>query len=176
MQSAEKLHSSCVSDCEVDPTKQSLLLGNFKRNFYGSMERSFCRSGGSSSRKNTYRVLTAFGADLPPQPWYKKIKIPGILSSHPSPHSNKIRTTKYTIFNFLFKNLWEQFHRWANIYFLAIVVLNYIPQIEAVGKEVAFIPLLVVLLAIAGKDLLEDYRRYRSDREVNSRRCAVYDR
>ena len=176
MQSAEKLHLN-ASDCEVDPTRQSLLLGNIKPNFYGSMESSSStQNGGRSNRRKVYRVLTTSGADLPPQPWYKKIRIPGILSSYPSPYSNKIRTTKYTIFNFLFKNLWEQFHRWANLYFLAIVILNYIPQVEAVGKEVAFVPLLVVLLAIAGKDLLEDYRRFRSDREVNSRRCAVYDR
>lgn len=35
--------------------------------------------------------------------------------------SNKVRTSKYTWYNFLPKNLWEQFHRWANIYFIIIM-------------------------------------------------------
>lgn len=130
----------------------------------------FGHSGGRSSR-----LITASNVILPPVPWYRKIRIPGLIAGH-SPHSNAIRTTKYTIFNFVFKNLWEQFHRWANLYFLFIVLLNYIPQVEAVGKEVAYMPLLFVLVTIAGKDIFEDYRRFKSDREVNHRLCRVYDK
>lgn len=37
---------------------------------------------------------------------------------------NYVSTTKYTIFNFLFKNLFEQFHRFANLYFLFIVLVS----------------------------------------------------
>lgn len=33
---------------------------------------------------------------------------------------NKIKTAKYTIYNFLPKNLYEQFRRIANAYFLVI--------------------------------------------------------
>ncbi len=158
-----------TADKCIEVSSSQSLLGDIGvgLKFYGSMVKS--------PIEDSFRVINASGALLPPQPWYKKIKIPGILSSKPSPFSNKIRTTKYTIFNFIFKNLWEQFHRWANIYFLFIVILNFIPQVEAVGKEVAYLPLLTVLVAIALKDLLEDYRRFRSDREVNGRLCAVYD-
>jgi phospholipid-translocating ATPase len=37
---------------------------------------------------------------------------------------NKVRTSKYTIFTFIPKNLYEQFRRVANLYFLALVVLQ----------------------------------------------------
>ena len=38
--------------------------------------------------------------------------------------TNEVRTTKYTIISFLPKNLYEQFRRVANIYFLAIACLQ----------------------------------------------------
>ena len=43
------------------------------------------------------------------------------------------------------KNLLEQFHRFANLYFLFIVLLNWIPAISAFGKEVTMIPVIFVL-------------------------------
>eukprot|EP01136_Pigoraptor_vietnamica_P044457 Opistho-1_new@21219 len=89
---------------------------------------------------------------------------------------NHIRTTKYTWWNFLPKNLFEQFHRFANIYFLSIIILNWIPQINAFGKEVAMLPLLFVLAVTAIKDAYEDRRRRLSDHEVNNRLGNVLDR
>jgi hypothetical protein len=43
---------------------------------------------------------------------------------------NHVRTTKYTLLTFLPKNLFEQFHRYANIYFLVIAILNWMPFIQ----------------------------------------------
>lgn len=37
---------------------------------------------------------------------------------------NKVRTAKYTPLSFIPKNLWFQFHNIANIFFLAIIILN----------------------------------------------------
>lgn len=41
---------------------------------------------------------------------------------------NKVRTSKYTIWTFLPKNLGEQFRRVANIYFLGLVILQGMPS------------------------------------------------
>jgi phospholipid-translocating ATPase len=90
-------------------------------------------------------------------------------------NNNLIKTTKYTMWNFLPKNLFEQFHRFANLYFLFIIVLNFIPQINAFGKEISMIPLLFVLAVTAIKDLVEDRQRYISDKVVNNRLCDVYN-
>lgn len=93
-----------------------------------------------------------------------------------SNRKNVIKTTKYTIWSFIPKNLFEQFHRFANLYFLLIVVLNWVPEINAFGKEIAMFPLLFVLSVTAIKDIFEDRRRYISDKEINNRICHVYDR
>ncbi len=63
----------------------------------------------------------------------------------------RIRTTKYTVLTFLPKNLFEQFHRLANVYFLFIVILNFIPQVNAFNREISMIPLLFVLSVTAIK-------------------------
>lgn len=89
---------------------------------------------------------------------------------------NKVRTTKYTLLSFLPKNLLEQFHRVANLYFIFIVLLNWFPTINAFGKEVAMIPVLFVLGVTAVKDLFEDRRRHASDKRINNSTCRVYKR
>ena len=88
--------------------------------------------------------------------------------------TNRIRTTKYTLLSFIPRNLFEQFHRFANLYFLFIVLLNWVPAINAFGKEISMIPVILVLIVTAVKDLFEDRRRYSSDKKVNNSSCRVY--
>lgn len=97
-------------------------------------------------------------------------------SDHPNGRyvENKIRTTKYTLLTFLPKNLIEQFHRVANIYFFAIQCINWIPELNVFGREIAMFPLLFVLGVTAIKDLFEDRRRYASDKRINNSTCRVY--
>ncbi|KAF4521459.1 hypothetical protein B566_EDAN001756, partial [Ephemera danica] len=89
--------------------------------------------------------------------------------------SNEVRTTKYTMLSFLPKNLFEQFHRVANLYFLFIVLLNWFPAINAFGKEIAMIPVAFVLGVTAIKDAFEDRRRHNSDKRINNSTCRVYN-
>ncbi|KAL6130227.1 hypothetical protein ACLB2K_068608 [Fragaria x ananassa] len=87
---------------------------------------------------------------------------------------NSIRTTKYSIITFLPRNLFEQFHRVAYLYFLVIAVLNQLPQLAVFGRGVSVLPLAFVLLVTAVKDAYEDYRRHRSDRIENNRLASVF--
>uniref|UniRef100_UPI00398EEB47 phospholipid-transporting ATPase VD-like isoform X2 n=1 Tax=Pristiophorus japonicus TaxID=55135 RepID=UPI00398EEB47 len=64
----------------------------------------------------------------------------------------------------------------ANLYFLFIVVLNWVPLVEAFQKEITMLPLVVVLAIIAIKDGIEDYRRYKFDKQINNRTTKVYDK
>ena len=50
--------------------------------------------------------------------------------------SNRIRTTRYNVLTFLPKNIFEQFHRIANIYFAILIGLNWVPVINAISKTV----------------------------------------
>ncbi|XP_048455998.1 phospholipid-transporting ATPase VD [Rhincodon typus] len=90
--------------------------------------------------------------------------------------TNRIQTTKYTLLNFIPRNLFEQFHRVANLYFLFIVVLNWVPLVEAFQKEITMLPLVVVLAITGIKDGIEDYRRYKFDKQINNRTTKVYDK
>ncbi|EGD80945.1 ATP10A protein [Salpingoeca rosetta] len=89
---------------------------------------------------------------------------------------NGIRTTKYTLVTFLPKNLFEQFHRLANVYFLFIVILNWVPSVQAFGREVAMLPLLFVLAVTAIKDAFEDRRRANQDKKTNNTIAKVYNK
>ena len=87
--------------------------------------------------------------------------------------NNKIKTTKYTIFTFVPKNLFEQFHRAANCYFLFMTILAFIPQVNALNPYTSFVPLLFVLTISAIKEGVEDYKRGKSDEEVNHSETEV---
>ncbi|KAI7808222.1 putative phospholipid-transporting ATPase VA [Triplophysa rosa] len=99
-------------------------------------------------------------------------------SDNPNRHyaNNKIKTTKYTLLSFLPKNLFEQFHRFANVYFVFIALLNFVPVVNAFQPELAIAPVVFILSVTAIKDLWEDYRRHRSDKEINHMDCLVYSR
>ncbi|KAL0581270.1 phospholipid transporting ATPase [Marasmius crinis-equi] len=81
---------------------------------------------------------------------------------------NKVRTTKYTILTFIPKNLYEQFRRVANLFFLTLVILQLIPIFDSPSGAIAVLPLAFILTASAIKDAIEDYRRATLDEEVNT--------
>lgn len=90
--------------------------------------------------------------------------------------SNRIRTSKYSLLSFVPKNLFQQLHRFANVYFIFLAALNFVPVVEAFEPEVSLIPILLVMSVTAIKDIFEDYRRFKSDRFINNLPCQVYCR
>ncbi|XP_069784802.1 phospholipid-transporting ATPase IC-like isoform X2 [Narcine bancroftii] len=86
---------------------------------------------------------------------------------------NKIKTSKYNIITFLPRNLFEQFQRAANFYFLLICILQTIPAIATLPWYSTMIPLTFVLAVTGVKDIIDDIARHKSDREINSRPCQV---
>ena len=86
---------------------------------------------------------------------------------------NSIRTAKYNVFTFVPRNLFEQFHRVAYIYFLIIAILNQLPQLAVFSRQASIFPLAFVLLVTAIKDGYEDWRRHRADKIENNRTAYV---
>ncbi|RLN42673.1 hypothetical protein C2845_PM01G13810 [Panicum miliaceum] len=86
---------------------------------------------------------------------------------------NAIHTTKYSVLTFLPRNLYEQFHRVAYLYFLVLVALNMVPQLGVLTPAVSVLPLAFVLSVTAVKDAYEDWRRHRSDKNENNRTASV---
>ncbi|NXT96325.1 AT8B1 ATPase, partial [Anhinga rufa] len=86
---------------------------------------------------------------------------------------NAIKTYKYNPITFLPLNLFEQFKRAANFYFLVLLILQSIPQITTLSWYTTLVPLLLVLGITAVKDLVDDIARHKMDNEVNNRTCEV---
>lgn len=84
---------------------------------------------------------------------------------------NEIHTNKYTFLTFVPKNLYEQFRRLANFYFLALVALQCIPLFEVASPFYAALPILFIVFVTAVKDGYEDWKRFQSDRTINNSEC-----
>lgn len=87
--------------------------------------------------------------------------------------NNYIKTSKYSLLTFLPRNLFEQFQRLANFYFLCLLVLQMIPQISSLTPWTTAVPLVVVLSLTALKDAIDDIQRHQSDNQVNNRLSKV---
>lgn len=87
--------------------------------------------------------------------------------------NNHIKTSKYNIFTFLPINLFEQFQRVANAYFVVLLILQLIPEISSLSWFTTIVPLVLVLVITAVKDATDDYFRHKSDQQVNNRQSQV---
>ncbi|XP_037387719.1 phospholipid-transporting ATPase ID [Pygocentrus nattereri] len=87
--------------------------------------------------------------------------------------TNAIKTSKYNLLTFLPLNLFEQFQRIANAYFLCLLVLQVIPVISSLSWFTTVVPLALVLTVTAVKDAIDDIHRHKSDRKVNNRKAQV---
>ncbi|KAG0317602.1 hypothetical protein BGZ99_006206 [Dissophora globulifera] len=85
--------------------------------------------------------------------------------------SNKIKTAKYTALSFVPKNLFEQFRRVANMFFLFMAIIQLTPTFTVGSPFLTVFPLCFVISVTAIKDGFEDYKRHIEDRNFNQRIC-----
>ena len=86
---------------------------------------------------------------------------------------NHVSTAKYNVVTFLPKFLFEQFSKYANLFFLFTAALQQIPNISPTNQYTTIGPLIIVLLVSAGKELVEDYKRKTSDKTLNYSKTKV---
>ena len=87
--------------------------------------------------------------------------------------SNHVSTAKYNVVTFVPKFLFEQFSKYANLYFLFTAALQQIPNVSPTNRYTTIGPLLIVLAVSAGKELIEDYRRKAADKSLNQAKSTV---
>ncbi|KAF7321513.1 P-type phospholipid transporter [Mycena kentingensis (nom. inval.)] len=87
--------------------------------------------------------------------------------------SNFVSTSKYNVATFVPKFLAEQFSRYANLFFLFTAFIQQIPNVSPTQRYTTIVPLGVVLLASAFKEIQEDLKRHQSDSELNARLAKV---
>jgi len=89
--------------------------------------------------------------------------------------NNKIRTSKYTLLSFIPTNLYEQFHRVANLFFLFMVTMQTFPVFGVVNPVFSSFPLCAIVFVTAVKDGYEDLKRHNEDNVVNNTPAYVLD-
>ncbi|KKA26695.1 hypothetical protein TD95_003347 [Thielaviopsis punctulata] len=141
----------------------------------------------AASRKPQTAVKSAIAK------FYQKIVIEAILRQKPLPPSqdgrhismavspaeliderrqrpyitNYIRSSRYTVWNFLPKQLFFQFSKLANFYFLVIGILQMVPNLSTVGRYTTIVPLAIFVSFSMLKEGYDDYRRYLLDKVEN---------
>ncbi|KAF2453146.1 hypothetical protein BDY21DRAFT_293484 [Lineolata rhizophorae] len=86
---------------------------------------------------------------------------------------NTIRSTRYTAWNFLPRQLVAQFSKLANFYFLCVSILQMIPGLSTTGRYTTILPLLFFVSISMSKEGYDDFRRYKLDKVENNRDTKV---
>ena len=81
--------------------------------------------------------------------------------------SNDIRSSRYTIWDFVPKQILFQCTRLSNFYFIAIGIPQTIPGISPTGTFTNILPVLFFILLTIAKEGYDDYRRHRLDKVEN---------
>ncbi|KAK9473910.1 uncharacterized protein V1510DRAFT_362296 [Dipodascopsis tothii] len=86
---------------------------------------------------------------------------------------NHISTSKYNVITFLPKFLFEQFSKYANLFFLLTCIVQQVPNASPTNRFTTILTLGIVLSVSALKELFEDFKRHSADKELNNSRVRV---
>jgi phospholipid-translocating ATPase len=86
---------------------------------------------------------------------------------------NTIRSSRYSLVSFFPRQLFAQFSKLANAYFLVISIMQVIPGLSTTGQFTTLVPLLVFIGISMGKEGYDDIRRWKLDKEENTRSVHV---
>lgn len=90
--------------------------------------------------------------------------------------SNSIRSSRYTIYDFLPKQLLFQCTRLNNFYFIVIGIPQAIPGFSTTGNFTTILPLLFFILLTIFKEGYDDLRRHRLDKSENRTKATILRR
>ncbi|KAG0209652.1 hypothetical protein BGX28_010168 [Mortierella sp. GBA30] len=88
--------------------------------------------------------------------------------------SNAVTTARYNMWDFLPKQLYAQFSKIANVYFLFVAALQMVPSWSPTGQYTTLVPLLVFLSIAIAHEGYDDYRRHRQDNGENNQPANVF--
>ncbi|KAF2796744.1 phospholipid-translocating P-type ATPase [Melanomma pulvis-pyrius CBS 109.77] len=133
------------------------------------------RAFGARARKFVLRIK-----DIPPSKDGRHIDLDAFRKdrltderTHQPYTSNWIRSTRYSAWNFLPRQLVAQFSKLANFYFLCVSILQMIPGLSTTGTYTTIVPLLFFVSISIAKEGYDDLRRYRLDKTENNHEAQV---
>ncbi|KAM0676876.1 Phospholipid-transporting ATPase IA [Binucleata daphniae] len=86
---------------------------------------------------------------------------------------NQIRTSKYTLYNFIPLNMYQQFTKYNNLFFLITLILLTIPQISPFSLYTYLIAFSLIISVSIIKDAIEDIKRHQQDEKLNEKGISV---
>ncbi|EAS06174.1 phospholipid-translocating P-type ATPase, flippase family protein (macronuclear) [Tetrahymena thermophila SB210] len=134
------------------------------------LQRLRSQSLATKPRKSVYQALKEKLTDVKDVNWEentdgRSIFVGEEVILYPN---NKIKTSRYNIISFLPLNMFEQFSKVSNIYFLLMGLLQMVKPISNSEQlPTVYIPLLFIVFVAALKDILEDLKRHSSDKDEN---------
>ncbi|KAG0668053.1 aminophospholipid translocase [Maudiozyma exigua] len=87
---------------------------------------------------------------------------------------NHISTTKYNPATFLPKFLFQEFSKYANLFFLCTSAIQQVPNVSPTNRYTTIGTLMCVLIVSAMKEIVEDVKRATSDKELNNSKIEIY--
>ncbi len=87
--------------------------------------------------------------------------------------NNTISSSRYNLYNFLPRQLFAQFSKLANFYFLCVSILQLIPGLSTTGTYTTIVPLLFFVTISIAKEGYDDLRRYRLDKAENNNTAYI---
>ncbi|KAG5916597.1 hypothetical protein E4U42_007592, partial [Claviceps africana] len=90
--------------------------------------------------------------------------------------SNAIRSSRYTVYDFVPKQLLFQFSKLGNFYFLVMGILQIVPGLSTVGRWTTIVPLSFFVAFSMAKEGYDDWRRYQLDKSENQSATWVLGR
>ena len=86
---------------------------------------------------------------------------------------NTITSSRYTLYNFIPRQLFAQFSKLANFYFLCVSSLQMIPNLSTTGTFTTIVPLAFFVVISMAKEGYDDLRRYKLDRAENRKTALI---
>ncbi|KAG2187569.1 hypothetical protein INT44_005258 [Umbelopsis vinacea] len=87
--------------------------------------------------------------------------------------SNSITSTRYNLFDFLPKQLYAQFSKVANLYFLFVAIIQMVPGWSPTGQFTTILPLAIFTSIAMAREGYDDLRRKKADQTENNAKAQV---
>lgn len=87
---------------------------------------------------------------------------------------NRITSARYTLYNFLPRQLFFQFSKVANMYFLLVSILQMIPGLSTTGTYTTIVPLAIFICIAMAREGYDDYKRHKLDTVENNQYATRY--
>ncbi len=102
--------------------------------------------------------------------------IPGSLNESDNPYvGNSIKTSKYTVWNFIPLFLLYFYSNYFNLYFLIVTIILSIKSISTMSWTIGVIPYLAVIAMSVFREGFEDYKKYSNDKKFNNSKSQKYN-